>query len=42
MTSFESTSDALVSGAPSPGILGRLAARLVLRALEGLAEEPSS
>ena len=38
MTTLESTSDALVAEAASPGILDRLAARLVLRALEGLRE----
>lgn len=38
MTSIESTSDVLVSEASSPGILDRLAARLVLRALEELRE----
>jgi len=38
VTSLESTSDALVSDATSPGILDRLAARLVLRVLEGLGE----
>ncbi|MDX9733483.1 MAG: cyclopropane-fatty-acyl-phospholipid synthase family protein [Thermoanaerobaculia bacterium] len=38
MTTLESTSDALVSGAPSPGLLDRLAARLALRALEGIRE----
>ncbi len=38
MTSIESTSDVLVSEASSPGILDRLAARLVLRVLEELRE----
>ena len=38
MTTLESTSDALVGSAPAPGLLDRLAARLVLRALEGIRE----
>jgi cyclopropane-fatty-acyl-phospholipid synthase len=36
VSSLESTSDALAPAAPSPGILDRLAVRLVLRALEGI------
>lgn len=39
MTTIESTSDAFVAPVPSPGLLDRLAARLVFRALEGIREE---